>query len=138
MQHQPRPMVSRIRDEEEEEEEEARGRRRNGEEAAGDGASGEYGSAAIMPGDSFPEAGERLIYVEEDEEEGEEGVGVGVGGGGGRTDHNSPLDPPSAESDESLLRRLRQSQARMEQIKRMLVTQRGFIVRSLRQVAESR
>ena len=45
---------------------------------------------------------------------------------------------PSSNEEDALLRRLRQSQARMEQIKRMLVTQRGFIVKSLRAVAESR
>ena len=43
----------------------------------------------------------------------------------------------SDASDElELLRRLGQSQARMEQIKRMLVTQRGFIVQALKQMAE--
>ena len=39
--------------------------------------------------------------------------------------------------DQELLKRLEQSKARMEQIKRMLVNQRGFIVQALKQMAES-
>ena len=39
-------------------------------------------------------------------------------------------------TETELLRRLSQSQARMEQIKRMLVNQRGFIVQSLKMMAE--
>ena len=41
------------------------------------------------------------------------------------------------DTEQELLRRLGQGQARMEQIKRMLVNQRGFIVESLKQLAVS-
>jgi hypothetical protein len=43
----------------------------------------------------------------------------------------------STLEDKELLKRLKQGQSRMEQIKRMLVTQRGFIVESLRKLAQS-
>ena len=43
----------------------------------------------------------------------------------------------SSEDEQELLKRLGQGQARMEQIKRMLVNQRGFIVQALKQLTES-
>ena len=39
--------------------------------------------------------------------------------------------------EQELIKRLTQGQARMEQIKRMLVNQRGFIVQALKQLTES-
>ena len=69
-------------------------------------------SSALLPGDSYPEVGKKLLSMDEEEEDFEE--------------------------EEVLLRRLNQSQARMEQIKRMLVTQRGFIVQALKQMAETK
>ena len=66
-------------------------------------------------------------------------------GGGGRTgvhplSHRNNLDPDHIDdnaTEQELLKRLGQGQARMEQIKRMLVNQRGFIVEALKQLAES-
>jgi len=46
------------------------------------------------------------------------------------------LDEDSTDEQE-LIKRLTQGQARMEQIKRMLVNQRGFIVQALKQLTES-
>ena len=43
----------------------------------------------------------------------------------------------ASEDEQELLKRLGQGQARMEQIKRMLVNQRGFIVQALKQLTES-
>ena len=46
------------------------------------------------------------------------------------------LDEDTTDEQE-LIKRLTQGQARMEQIKRMLVNQRGFIVQALKQLTES-
>ena len=84
------------------------------EEEEDDDRSDQFRSA-LLPGDSFPNAGQHLLKHEGDESD----------------------DDDDPERDARLLRRLQQSQARMEQIKRMLVTQRGFIVQSLKQMVES-
>ncbi len=82
-------------------------------------------SSALLPGDSYPDTDNQLAEVPDEDGDDEENVD----GAAGRTQTD--------EEDEEaiLLRRLTQSQARMEQIKRMLVTQRGFIVQSLRLMA---
>jgi hypothetical protein len=80
--------------------------------------------ASALPGDSFPETGKLLL-------------GSSIGADDPMLDSEDE-DEPDASEEETLLRRLNQSQARMEQIKRMLVNQRGFIVQALRQMAETR
>ena len=74
-----------------------------------------------MPGDSFPATGQQLV------------ASSLMAPSSSLDKLNLDIDP----SDEDLLRRLQQSQARMEQIKRMLVNQRGFIVQALKQLAEN-
>ena len=77
-----------------------------------DPTSDQFSSA--LPGDSFPTTGQHLMASLEAE-----------------------IDDLDADSEVELLRHLKQSQARMEQIKRMLVNQRGFIVAALKQMAET-
>lgn len=72
-------------------------------------------SSSAFPGDSFPATGQQLMAASLDQE----------------------IDDLDEDSEQELLRHLSQSQARMEQIKRMLVNQRGFIVQALKQLAES-
>ncbi len=95
------------------------------DEEEDDELSSDQYSSAVLPGNSYPDTDDQLAKVA-DEDRGEE---ENVGGAAGRAQAD--------EEDEEviLLRRLTQSQARMEQIKRMLVTQRGFIVQSLRLMA---
>ena len=74
-----------------------------------DDISDEYSTHNLLPGDSFPTTGNQLVAISmNDIDEGE-----------------------TSEDDQELLKRLGQGQARMEQIKRMLVNQRGFIVQAL-------
>ncbi|XP_059087308.1 uncharacterized protein LOC131883769 isoform X2 [Tigriopus californicus] len=74
-----------------------------------------YLSSSALPGDSFPATGQQLMAASLEQE----------------------IDDLDEDSEQELLRHLSQSQARMEQIKRMLVNQRGFIVQALKQLAES-
>ena len=76
-----------------------------------------FSSALNLPGSSYPDTNNQLITAEDDDVDGAE-------------DEDAELD------EKDLLQRLKQSQARMEQIKRMLVNQRGFIVQALRQLAD--
>jgi len=69
---------------------------------------------AVVPGDSFPATGNHLVAISMND-----------------------IDEETSEDEQELLKRLGQGQARMEQIKRMLVNQRGFIVQALKQLAES-
>ena len=82
----------------------------------------QYSSAlGQVPGDSFPTTTGHMqatsmgdvIDAKDDEDE----------------------DDDESISEQELLKRLSQGQARMEQIKRMLVNQRGFIVESLKKLA---
>lgn len=75
-------------------------------------------SSAVLPGDSFPATGNQLYATSMDDVDG-------------------PLRVEDSSGEQELLKRLGQGQARMEQIKRMLVNQRGFIVEALKQLAES-
>ena len=70
----------------------------------------------LCPGDSFPMTGNNLVAISLSEIDGNE---------------------EASEDEQELLKRLGQGQARMEQIKRMLVNQRGFIVQALKQLTES-
>jgi hypothetical protein len=76
-------------------------------------ASDQFSSALPLPGDSFPHTNHTLaassIMLSDVSDLGLESAN-------------------GTDSDRELLRRLTQSQARMEQIKRMLVAQRGIIV----------
>ena len=65
-----------------------------------------------ISGDSFPATGNHLVAISFNE-----------------------IDEIS-DDEQELLKRLGQGQARMEQIKRMLVNQRGFIVQALKQMTE--
>ena len=76
--------------------------------------SDEYGSNTVVPGDSFPATGNHLVSISMND-----------------------IDEDTSEDEQELLKRLGQGQARMEQIKRMLVNQRGFIVQALKQLTES-
>ena len=86
-----------------------------------DSSDSEHFSSAL-PGDSFPATDHNLMSTSLDEE---------------LEDDLDAIDDPDI-TEQDLLRRLHQSQARMEQIKRMLVNQRGFIVQALKQMAEGR
>lgn len=68
----------------------------------------------MCPGDSFPATGAHLVAISMND-----------------------IDEETSEDEQELLKRLGQGQARMEQIKRMLVNQRGFIVQALKQLTES-
>ena len=94
------------------------------------------GSSQI-PGDSFPSTAHQLhaVSIGDDIDDGD------IENGG---DNRLELEEFLAngnndinDTEQELLRRLSQGQARMEQIKRMLVNQRGFIVESLKQLAVS-
>lgn len=69
---------------------------------------------AVVPGDSFPATGNHLVAISMND-----------------------IDEETSEDEQELLKRLGQGQARMEQIKRMLVNQRGFIVQALKQMTEA-
>ena len=93
-----------------------RGSSANVEASSAEDNSEEYHSSNnVLPGDSFPMTGNNLVAISLNEIDGEEG----------------------SEDEQELLKRLGQGQARMEQIKRMLVNQRGFIVQALKQITES-
>ena len=93
-----------------------RGSSANIEASSTEDNSEEYHSGTNhLPGDSFPMTGNNLVAISLSEIDGEE----------------------ASEDEQELLKRLGQGQARMEQIKRMLVNQRGFIVQALKQVTES-
>ncbi len=116
--------------------------RQNSSDGGGGGGndSDDQFSSAVLPGDSFPATDGQLLPLSIDGDDEDDGMG---------------RDPaPGSDEEREILRRLGQSQARMEQvdmptshlfvfphwpfqIKRMLVTQRGFIVASLRQMAEA-
>lgn len=76
--------------------------------------SDDYGQGGVLPGDSFPATGNHLVAIS-----------------------MTNIDEETSEDEQELLKRLGQGQARMEQIKRMLVNQRGFIVQALKQLTES-
>ena len=114
---------------------------RNGNfSSAVEGSVASRGSG-LMPGDSFPATAHQLQAtsmgddIDDDDFEGsnknkvdfDDGMEEFVSNGGNET----------TDTEQELLRRLSQGQARMEQIKRMLVNQRGFIVESLKQLAVS-
>jgi hypothetical protein len=85
--------------------------------------SDEFTSAAeggSIPGDSYPTTANHLVAFSMDE-----------------IDEASENNNDHDEDEQELLKRLGQGQARMEQIKRMLVNQRGFIVQALKQLAET-
>ena len=71
----------------------------------------------VVPGDSFPMTGNNLVAISLGEID--------------------DCNEEASEDEQELLKRLGQGQARMEQIKRMLVNQRGFIVQALKQLTES-
>lgn len=81
----------------------------DGVQSDSNGSDDQFSSA--LPGDSYPDTDRHLASTE--------------------------VDSNITDDEEVILmQRLSQSQARMEQIKRMLVNQRGFIVQALRLMAE--
>jgi hypothetical protein len=94
-----------------------------------------------MPGDSFPTTAHQLhaISLGDDIEDGEVDIveGSRIDFQDGMEEFLARGSTESNDTEQELLRRLSQGQTRMEQIKRMLVNQRGFIVESLKQLAVS-
>ena len=119
---------------------ENRGYRNGNSSSAVDGSGASRGSGQ-MPGDSFPSTAHQLhaASLGDDIEDGEveNGEETGITFQDGMEEFLANRSNEISDTEQELLRRLGQGQARMEQIKRMLVNQRGFIVESLKQLAVS-
>ena len=94
-----------------------------------------------VPGDSFPATAHQLhatsMADEIDDDEEDKCDGNAINFKDGMEEFLANGSNEISDTEQELLRRLGQGQARMEQIKRMLVNQRGFIVESLKQLAVS-
>ena len=114
--------------------------RNDNSSSAVDGSGASRGSSQ-MPGDSFPATAHQLhaVSIVDDIDEGdlENGDENRLEFQDGMEEFLANGNNDSKDTEQELLRRLSQGQARMEQIKRMLVNQRGFIVESLKQLAVS-